>query len=45
MARRRPLRYRGLSDARIRQLEPVARFFRRLVRWFVLREEYRDDLR
>ena len=35
--KRRPLRYRGLSETRIRQLQPVARLIGRLIRAVVTR--------
>ena len=43
MAKRRPLRYRGLSDVQIERLGPIARVIRRLIgyviRYVVLRDE------
>lgn len=40
MATRRPLRYRGLSDARIKQLQPVFAAVRRLIRYALLNDAH-----
>jgi hypothetical protein len=44
VTKRRPLRYRGLSAARVDQLQPIARALRRLVRWLLLNGESRHGL-
>lgn len=45
MAKRRPLRYRGLSDAQIERLGPVARVVRRLIRYLIMRYVQEHDVR
>jgi hypothetical protein len=38
--KRRPLRYRGVSDTRIKQLQPVARLVGRLIRALITRDTH-----
>jgi hypothetical protein len=38
--KKRPLRYRGLSDAQIEQLGPVARLLRRLIALVMLGDDH-----
>jgi hypothetical protein len=40
MAKRRPLRYRGLSDARVKQLQPILAAVRRLIRYALLNDTH-----